>query len=416
MSSATKALGILLGAIMVAACIGRTALPDAGTRSPASESVSPTEPGALASDTPTVPTLEATGTVRALTATAPLSQLPVCGETASIELAMMELAFVAGWDGDDDVYTISADGASLRQFTDNPGADVNPFWSGDGQQLAFVIGALENPRLYVSQADGSTGHIVAPELEVTTLQADLSPRGDLVAFRNLEDLYAVNILSGEATLLTPGPDINPGNPTFSPDGTKLLFTADDAVRDSDALFVVNADGTGLTKLTTVVKSVHQPAWHPAGDKILFELIETPSEGVALHVVSLDGSVQKLPIVPVYRASSAAWSPDGSMIGYIFGLSVLGPSGDIFDTLEKNVLKVATADGGVDLELLRPADEPGAELQLHELAWAPDSRHIAYTAVTEGRTDLFVLNICDGSTALIAEDVDFYSTPAWRPLP
>jgi len=412
MSSPHKAAAVLLTAWTIGGCAAGPPASDLATRPPVRELVSPTAMSPVRPEIATVPPIGSTPTVRGPTATAPSSNLPACSRTATIELGTMELAIVAEWDGDEDVYLIRGDGSDLRQFTDNPGWDTGPVWTKDGQQLAFVIDGLTAPRAHISAADGSEGHVVAPELEVTTVRVDLSPNGDLVAFRNLEDLYVVNTLTGEQTLLTPGADINPSNPRFSPAGTKLLFTADSANGDDDDLFVVNSDGTGLTKLTSVVKSVHRPAWHPTEDKILFEQ-RIPGEGIALHVVGLDGVVEKLPIVPKYRASSAAWSPDGNMIGYIFRLFGVDSQGE---SVEKNSLHIATADGIVDLEVVKPPDEPDAELRLHELAWAPDSRHIAYTTVTEGRTDLFVLDICDGSSLLIAEDVDFYSTPSWRPLP
>jgi len=410
-SPVSRAIGVFLSAFMLSACVPGTPPPGNDTSPPASEPVSPTETSPVATARLTDPAHAATATFEGATTADALSSFRVCGEPGTMDLAMMELAFVANWDGDLDVYTIRGDALGLRQFTDNPGADVNPSWSGDGQQLAFVIDALADPRLYVSTADGSGGRVVAPDLEVTTLHVEWSPKGDMVAFRNLEDLYAVDITTGEQTLLTPGPDINPSNPRFSPAGTMLAFKAD-VPSGSDGLLVVNLDGTGLRELSTTLEDVGRPVWHPALDKILFEGLVS-SEGVGLYVASLDGAIEKLPIVPRYGPAEAAWSPDGRMIGYIVPLPVLGSGGEI---LSKNSLHVATAEGSLDVELVSPPDEPDAELQLHELVWAPDSRHIAYTTVIEGRTDLFVLDICRGVSSVVVEDVDFYSAPSWRPLP
>jgi len=410
-SSARKTAAILIAGFMLGGCFAGTLSSDEGTPTPASETSSQTGQGTVPSDTPTVPPSEGTRTPGAPTVTGPLSDLPVCRETPTVELGTTGLAIVAEWDGDEDVYLIRWDGSNLRQFTNNPGRDTDPVWSKDGQQLAFVIDAREAPRVYISTADGSEGRVVAPDLEVTTAHAELSPTGDLVAFRNLEDLYVVNTLTGEETLLTPGTDINPSNPRFSPAGTMLVFKAD-APSGNDGLFVVNVDGTGLRELKTALEDMNGPSWHPTGDEILFEG-RIPSEGVGLYVASLDGTIEKLPIVPIYGPAGAAWSPDGSMIGYIVHFSVLGSSSEI---VQKNSLHVATADGNVDLELVKPPDEPDGGLRIHEIAWAPDGRHIAYTTVSEGRTDIFVLDACSGVSSLVVEDVDFYSTLSWRPLP
>lgn len=411
MSSARRLFAFLLVALVIEGCVGETPPFDGETRPPASEAASSIEPNAIPSDTPTVPPNETTTTPGIATASVPVSDLPSCDETASVDAGMMELAFVADWDGDLDVYTIQADGSDLRQFTNNPGADVGPAWSKDGQQLALVTDALDDPRLYISPADGSAGRIVAPDLEVTTLQVEWSPKGDLVAIRNMDDLYVISMVTGQATVLTGNTNIDPGPAQFSPDGTLVAFEAD-VPGGRERLFVVNVDGTGLTELSSALEEVHRPVWHPTQDKILFEGLIS-SEGFGLYVASLDGTIEKLPIVPRYGVPRPAWSPDGSMIGYIVRFSVLGSSGEI---VQKNSLHVATADGNVDVELVSPPDEPDAELQLHEITWAPDSRHLAYTTVSEGRTDLFVLDICNGTSSLVVQGVDFFSTPSWRPPP
>src|SRR3990170_2651612 len=47
------------------------------------------------------------------------SPLPVCSQPPSVGLDEMELAFVADWDADGEIYTIQADGSGLVQVTDN---------------------------------------------------------------------------------------------------------------------------------------------------------------------------------------------------------------------------------------------------------------------------------------------------------
>ncbi|MFV2043625.1 MAG: TolB family protein [Anaerolineales bacterium] len=391
--------------------------------SPAVENTAPPGPGTIQiSQTPTIkaspdPTADSAGTAPPSTTPTPeLSPLPACNQASEVELDELTLAFAANWDGDREIYTIRADGSNQTQLTSNTSGDVLPVWSPDGEKLAFIVDRYTEPKLFISDEDGLMGKIVAPEIDASAPALNWSPAGDRISFRNLDDVYVIEIETGEALNITQGTNLLPLDLSISTDGSMLAFTAD--ALDGTArnrLFVVNVDGTGLKEISFPEGDIYRPKWHPFQEKILFEGI-VPGEGVVLHVATIDGAIEKLPIVPRYRAPKPVWSPDGSMIGYIVHLSGFDSSGE---RMQLNSLRVATAAGEVDLELLRPPDDPDVGLSLHEIVWAPDSRHLVYSIPSESAdsgVDLIVLDICDGSSVLIAEAVDSFSTPSWRPLP
>ncbi len=105
----------------------------------------------------------------------------------------------------------------------------------------------------------------------------------MAAFRTRDDLFATNTVTDEDTVLTGTTDIDPGAPGFSPEGGLESFEGD-VPGGRERLLVVNADGTGLTELSTELEEVHRPTWHPTQDTILFEGL-TSSEGLGLYVAT-----------------------------------------------------------------------------------------------------------------------------------
>jgi Tol biopolymer transport system component len=79
------------------------------------------------------------------------------------------------------------------------------------------------------------------------------------------------------------------DPMYSPDGLKIAFIS---THDGDPeIFVMNADGTGLKKLTDNTAVDAAPSWSPDGGKIVF----TSDRGGSfeLYRMNSDGSQQQL---------------------------------------------------------------------------------------------------------------------------
>jgi Tol biopolymer transport system component len=354
------------------------------------------------------PSLIATPTINSV-------MFSVCAQSTSPGRKDLSVSFVADWDGDWEIYLVNADGSRLIQLTDNDASDNYPQWSPDGRKIAYVLDFSRNARLYVSAPTGSEGHILAPDIEITS-DIVWSPTGKTIVFRSGDDLYAVDIESGETQNLTKGANFAPGLPSFSPDGSKMvLHVGLPQETPSHRMFTANADGTGLTELSFSQGDISRPIWHPSKDKILFEgFIE--GEGNDVYVADLDGSISSLGISHEYRPSLVNWSPDGTMIAYHAWDSPPSIEGPV-----RHALRVRVVDSAFDVPVIKPGDDPESELNISRYEWGPDSRHIAYSTRTlvEGDylLDLYVLDICTGTSELVAQDIAGpFGTPSWRPLP
>lgn len=177
---------------------------------------------------------------------------------------------------------------------------------------------------------------------------------------------------------------------WSPDGTRIAFRV---YHDAPGIYLLNRDGSGLTRLADVPRVNDWPwpdeelAWSPDSTQIAYThpVGHLPASEVTL-VDTEDGHRTRLATGAVYRWTahhSFAWSPDGSKVAFVNS-----------DNISTTGLYVVNRDGTGNRRL-READllgqGPGA------LAWSPDGSRIAFVRgdfVAQTST-MFVIN-ADGT--------------------
>lgn len=213
------------------------------------------------------------------------------------------------------LYTINEDGSDLRQLTTatvGPDGDIHAQWSPDGSRIVFSRGN----DLWMMNADGSgAGRVTTtPEVEWTP---DISPDGTRLAYARAVtpeafDIYVSAMDGSNPVALTTDGRANL-HPSWSPDGTKIAFQSERA--GGREIFVINADGTGLTQLTFTPGGSRNggPDWSPDGRRLVFES-ERDGSGQVYQMAADGTGLGPVTIMPGSNGG-AAWSPDGARLAF-----------------------------------------------------------------------------------------------------
>jgi Tol biopolymer transport system component len=203
------------------------------------------------------------------------------------------------------VSVVGANGSGERRLT--PGDRyARPAWSPDGR-IAFTH--VHRGAVYVIRPDGSDRRVLAKIPGAKPVWGVAwSPDGRLIAFIGDGFLWAMNADGTHPLRLHDRAIANRGTRgaevAWSPDSRQLAFAQ--GARDRE-IFVVNADGSGLRKLTDN-RPVNDadPVWSPDGRAIAFTSDRDGNSEI--YVMDADGSNQRNVSQNPLNDSDPTWSP------------------------------------------------------------------------------------------------------------
>jgi TolB protein len=198
-----------------------------------------------------------------------------------------------------------------------------------------------------------------------------SPDGSQILFSGtvsgVPGLYVMNVEGGGYRRLFSGSSF--GEPSWSPDGTKIVFVYRPPNAQSE-IWVMDRDGaTTPVNLTADLGRTNQssPAWSPrlADGSSRIAFVHTDAGGQRIWTMKPDGSDKRQ--ITSGDDAEPAWSPDGQTIAY--QKSGAATFGDIY---------LVPSSGGNERALVGSA-LPGPQWSP---AWSPDGELIAFASKHE----------------------------------
>jgi TolB protein len=210
-----------------------------------------------------------------------------------------------------EIYSMVADGSNPVDLTSSKVDEYWPTWSSDGREIAYI----RHFALYTMDADGSEQQKVIDANCIRCRAPAWSPDGTRIAFQQQVDgnmdIYVVNTDGTGLTRVTLDPAVDV-QPAWSPDGRLLAFKSR-RHRHGD-IFAIHPDGTGIAPVTTSRGNDFGPDWSPDGSRIAFASRRVGATD--LYVVNADGTdARRLTNTLNADEDFPAWSPDGHWIAF-----------------------------------------------------------------------------------------------------
>jgi TolB protein len=215
----------------------------------------------------------------------------------------------------DQICIMNADGTGFRRLTtDDSRAHFYPSLAPDGRSVMYsAFYGTDNYEIYELELDDGSVNRLTNGYGVETAP-EISPDGKFVTFTksnpgtgNLQIIVA-NRNGGDPFNIS---RVYGWDPTWSPDGKKLLFASDS--NGLVQLYTVNLDGKNLTTITNLPAIRGRSDWSADGNYIV--TYSGPAWNRELFIMNADGSNARQLTPSGGNSQGPSFSPDGKWVAF-----------------------------------------------------------------------------------------------------
>ena len=266
-----------------------------------------------------------------------------------------QMAFLSDRTGESQVHLYDLRTRLLYTLTRHQGAAPAPAWSPDGQPNAIFFD--EDSVLRVADVSGNS-------IPLLSLYQGI-----------VEDMVMQN-------------------PIRSPQGTRLVFYAQDEPDGSAALYIVDMSGQNLRQIADISERNQVPVWSPDGQFLAFG--SARSGNWEIYTVDIrDGSTKQVTDHPE-ADYGPTWSPDSRQIAF-----------------------VSTRDGNAEIYAMEANGNNIRRLTHNQAldrgpAWSPDGHTIAFVSDRDNNFEIYIIDTASKHITRLTEHPALDLFPVWGP--
>ena len=182
-------------------------------------------------------------------------------------------------------------------------------------------------------------------------------------------------------------------PAWSPDGERIAFMVHRAGKSD--VFIMRSDGSERQQLTDSEGDNYLPKWSPDGAQLVF--VSERDGNPEIYIMKADGSDQSRLTDNPGEDLYPSWSPDGSKMTF-------------YSVREgRSELYMMDADGRNP----QPLTNDNAPVWVSD--WSPDGQRIAFTSGRDGNREIYLMDAGGGNLERLTNNRVLDGIPAWRPL-